>query len=61
MRSYFTPLEIEPVPPAVEACSLTHWTTREVQYRRYFWFSFSGSFIPRSVTPAVDEHKQKSL
>ena len=55
------PLEIEPVPPAVEAWSLTHWTTREVQCRRCFWLSFSGSFIPRSLTPAVDEHKQKSL
>ena len=30
MRDLIAPLGVEPMPPAVEAWSLNHWTAREV-------------------------------
>ena len=45
------PLEIEPLRPAVEAWSLTHWATREVQRRLYLLILIPWFIYPLSVAP----------
>ena len=37
--------EIEPVPPAMEALSLNHWTARETPHHHSFYYLFFILFI----------------
>ena len=40
MRNRVPQPRIEPMPPAVEAWSLNHWTTREVPGRYFYYLQF---------------------